>query len=968
MNDGSPLPADLEDRILEILGLSTIERAAAVDAFRAAHPEHVVHLDRALQADATRVEGARPGQAPSPSVLTQSRLPDHVGAYAIVEMLGRGGMGEVYRARQEQPVQREVALKVVRRGLATEDVLARFRLERRALAAMSHRSIAKVFDAGATESGDPYFVMELIEGAPLQEFADAQGLDLRARLGLFNQVCAAVQHAHQKGLVHRDLKPTNVLVAWEGTDAVAKVLDFGLAKVTNPDFMEAGLVSVRDQVMGTLEYMSPEQAAGEPDRIDARSDIYSLGVILYELLTGELPFSSARLREAGSREALRWIQEVEPPRPSAVVGANAARARIAEQRGTTTERLVRVLRGDLDWVVMRAMAKEPERRYASAAALAEDVQRYLDGGPVAAGPPSAGYRLRKLVRRYRVQVVAAGTVFVSIVAALVTSLVFYLDADTSRAQARSRADELQTVVDFQARLMSGFDLPAMGRGIKDQVLADLRASGRSAANDPATVDAGTVSALVGQIDEVDFTAVAVQTLRDQLFDRALKAIDDQFREQPLVRAQLLQTVGLTLHDLGLFDLAEAPFERSLAIRLEHASDGPETVGAMMGLGMVRRSLGKLEEAERTNREVLRRARQVHGENHVMTRTAMCNLGLVLTDSGKLDEAEALVRTALALKSGPFQGITFDPSSALHNLSDILIDRDQLEEAEAVLRQELQTRLEGNEGDRDDQATLTCMQSLAHVALRTGKSVESEQLYQEVLARRRRLLGDEHPFTLLTMNSLGSLFSELNRLDEAEPLLQQAFEGRARALGECHSKTIASLSNLAVLRMRQENHAASVDLLRDALQRLDRSGGGEPRVRTSVQWNLARSLEKTGKFEEAVQIHHALIAARRAQFADNDPRAEEWSRSLARCYAQWGWSAFRAEDLETSASALQQAYDAFVAVAGPGDEEAKSIASDLAVVFDERALRDPNAGHATTASAWRERKAASKATVDSGKLR
>ncbi|MBK8979482.1 MAG: protein kinase [Planctomycetes bacterium] len=369
-------------------------------------------------------------------------LPEQVGPYRILEQLGAGGMGVVYVAEQRSPVRRRVALKVVKRGMATREVLARFALERRALAAMDHRCIAKVFEAGETERGEPYFVMELVQGLPITAYCDKHRLTIPERLKLFQQVCAGVQHAHQRGVIHRDLKPGNVLVARDGDEHLPKILDFGLAKATNQDFLEATVYTQQERILGTPEYMAPEQAAGDGEVVDIRADVYSLGVMLYELLTAELPFSTQELRRAGALEALRWIREKDPPKPSTkLLSQPDAATDCAQKRRSSLAALSRALKGDLDWIAMRAMAKEPERRYDSTNALAVDLQRHLDHEPVLAGPPSPAYRLKKALRRYRVQAVAALLVLVALVGGGVAALIGFQEAQRTAQRFQQRTEE-----------------------------------------------------------------------------------------------------------------------------------------------------------------------------------------------------------------------------------------------------------------------------------------------------------------------------------------------------------------------------------------------------------------------------------------------------------------------------------------------------------------------------------------------
>jgi hypothetical protein len=397
-----------------------------------------------------------------------------------------------------------VALKIVRKGVATREVLKRFALERRALAAMNHPAIAKVFDAGETERGEPYFVMELIEGQALTAYCDRYKLTLKERIGLFQAICEGVQHAHQRGIIHRDLKPGNVLVTRDGEQHLPKILDFGLAKATNQDMFEGSMArSLRDEAIGTLEYMPPEQADSNVGAIDTRADVYSLGVMLYELLVGELPFTQQQLRDAGEQEMKRLIREVDPPKPSSRVTSHIELAEgSATTRQLSAHALGRSLKGDLDWIVMKALSKEPERRYGSPLELEQELTRYLEHEPVLAGPPSAGYRLKKFFRRYRTQAVAGVLVFAAIVGGGLAAL----DWVSGSARYQQRVDsaaslngDLRGERSCRAKRQSECEAEAPSK--RDEVRSGQRSSTNWAGDDPRACAAGRgglLSTLAGE--------------------------------------------------------------------------------------------------------------------------------------------------------------------------------------------------------------------------------------------------------------------------------------------------------------------------------------------------------------------------------------------------------------------------------------------------------------------------------------
>ncbi len=473
-------------------------------------------------------------EAPTTVRPTKPAPPRNVGPYWLLQKLGEGGMGEVYEAEQEKPVKRRVAIKLVKWGMSSEEVLARFESERQALALMSHPNIARVYDAGATEDGRPYFAMEHVAGIPITAYCDTHRLSVEERLGLFIQVCHGVQHAHQKGVIHRDIKPPNILVAIEDGRPVPKIIDFGVAKATSMRLTERTLFTQLGQWIGTPEYMSPEQAEMTGLDIDTRTDVYSLGVVLYELLVGARPFDPRELREVGFDEMRRTIREKEPARPSTrVSGMGGAARTAASSRSTNLPALARGLRGDLDWVTMKALEKDRTRRYGSPAELAADLERHLRDEPIVASPPSTAYRVRKFVRRHRLGVAASAAVIAALLIAIAGTSIGLLQARREAARARQ-------VSEFLVRMFE-----------------DLHP------------DAGLGPTL---------------SVRDML-DRGASRLDRDLADQPLERARLMAAIGSVYTQIGGYDEARLLLEGSLAMRSAlPGDDHPDVAVSTHSLG------------------------------------------------------------------------------------------------------------------------------------------------------------------------------------------------------------------------------------------------------------------------------------------------------------------------------------------------------------------------------------------------
>jgi serine/threonine protein kinase/Tfp pilus assembly protein PilF len=688
-----------------------------------------------------------------------------IGPYKLLQQIGEGGFGVVYMAEQEQPIRRKVALKIIKPGMDSAQVLARFEAERQALAMMDHTNIARVFDAGTTETGRPYFVMELVHGVPITNFCDDNHLTPRERLELFVPVCQAIQHAHQKGIIHRDVKPSNVLVTMYDDKPVPKVIDFGVAKAVEQRLTEKTMFTQFGALIGTIEYMSPEQAEMNAFGVDTRSDIYSLGVLLYELLTGTTPLERQRLREAALDELVRLIKEEEAPRPSVRLSSSNTLAKIAAARKTEPARLSRLMRGEIDWIVMKCLEKDRTRRYETANGLARDVERYLKDEPVEACPPSAGYRLRKFVRKHRKVVITTCAMVAGSILAGVGQTINIIQAHRAEAEARQERD----------------------RAVVAQAEAD-----RSAA---------TVKAFKNfLINEFLTQAMPEQHAREkritleEVLNRAAQKIDQTLAEQPEVRASLHYTFGNTYWSLGLYAQAEEHHRKALdlsraTLGLEH----PETLFALNNLATTLEELDRNAEAEVLLRQAWEAERKVFGPEHRDTLTALNNLAWSLRALGRLTEAEQLSRQVLE----DYRRVTGSESretlTALDNLAGVLQDQGQFAKAESLFRQALETssRVLG----REDPSTLMMLHDLGWVLHAQGRSAEGEPFLREAVKGRSRVLGPEHPKTLKSLNNLALVLEAQGNCAEAELLHRQVLEADRHVYGATHANTLTALTNL-----------------------------------------------------------------------------------------------------------------------------------------------------------------------------
>ena len=817
---------------------------------------------------------------------------DRIGPYKLLQQIGEGGFGTVWMAEQEAPVRRKVALKVLKPGLDTAQVVGRFEAERQALALMDHPGIAKVFDGGATPTGRPYFVMELVKGVPITSYCDEAGLSPSQRCELFVQVCHAVQHAHQKGVIHRDLKPSNVLVTLHDGTPVPKVIDFGIAKATSGELTQRTVFTEFRQMLGTPEYMAPEQAELSGLGIDTRADVYSLGVLLYELLTGTRPFALKTLLEAGYVEMVRTIKEVDPPKPSTRVSTLGKELNaVAKHRKVHPRQLGALMRGDFDWIVMKALEKERGRRYDTATALAEDVLRHLRHEPVLAGPPSRIYRLRKYVRRHRVGVAAGATIAVALLAGAAAAGWGWLRAEDREARAVASASLAERARAAEAQQREAAERSeAKARSVIDLLQQML---GSSVPHEPRRKDY-TVRQLLDDFDrdlaqtldrepEVKATlrlVMASSYLGLGLPAKAAPHLDkatafwEQARPDSPQASSCLAMRAQWLHDTGDYREASQTLERARAIvtRMHGARDTLARSDFLAYLSRrqaeLYKHLGQLEDAEQAAREGIELLRSLPPEEDRELDVSLCDLAGILGNLGRLPDAEQLARDALAESRARCGDRHTRVAQCQRRLAEILGEQGKLAEAEKLGREalELTRSIVGEEHPR-----LAYMQEgLAATLAERDQHDEAVALYRAALALRSRLQGEDAEQTVTTMCNFSTALSNTRHLDEAEELARRALLLTARTCGQDHPETLTCRNNLAVILARRGKHAEAEPMQREVLARTTAAVGAEHPVLAIHLFNLARTLSDLKKHAEAEPLARQALDLNRKLYGNEHP--------------------------------------------------------------------------------------------------
>jgi serine/threonine protein kinase len=772
------------------------------------------------------------------------------GRYTLVEKLGEGGMGEVWVAKQTEPVKRKVALKLIKAGMDSKAVLQRFEQERQALALMDHPNIARVLDGGLTPTGQPFFVMELVNGLPLTRFCDKGGLTPQARLELFVPICHAVQHAHQKGIVHRDLKPANILVTLIDGKPVPRVIDFGVAKATSGKLTDESLSTHLGAVVGTLEYMSPEQAGYGGEDVDTRADIYSLGVILYELLTGLRPIDAKRLKKAALSEMIRIIQEEEPSKPSTRLSTDDSLPSLAAVRQTEPKKLMALLRGELDWVVMKCLEKQRDRRYETANALARDIQRYLADEPVEARPPSFGYRAGKLLRRNKGPVIAASLVFVALIAGMAGTTWGLVEARRQEAEAKKHEGFARKEAEAKekARAAATQKAEAERRERQRAEFAEAEALANEQKAQRRLSQIEKANEILGSIftnldpNEIAKNKVPLQAVLVKNLDTAVAQLEGEAIGDPLVVASMQNTFGLSLSGLGEYEKAAVLYKR--AWETAHEQLGPD---------------------------------------EFLTLAYMGNLAAAYRDGNKWDQAIPLLEQTLERKAARLGPADPDTLITMNNLATAYFDAGMWDRARPLFEELLKLRRErlGNE----DPNTLLSMDNLAATYTAMGQRNLALPLIEEAVRGRNARLGPEHPDTLRSLNNLAASYGAAEQWDRAAAIMEETAGLSKANLGPEHPETLTTMHNLATVYKRVGKLDKALPLLKATLQvRKDRLGPDDPETMITMG-TLAQAYQESGNLGLAVPLYEETLGLMKARLGADHPHTVITMGSLAGAYWQ-----------------------------------------------------------------------------------
>jgi non-specific serine/threonine protein kinase/serine/threonine-protein kinase len=754
--------------------------------------------------------------------------PDRIGPYRVLELLGRGGMGSVYLAEQTAPIRRRVAIKLTNPRSNTDVALRRFDAERQALALMNHPNIAQVYDAGTSEAGEPFFVMEHVAGNPLIDYCDDHRIDVRGRLELMLAVCDGVHHAHQKGVIHRDLKPSNILVTTNG-EPVPKIIDFGIAKALDEPLTDATLMT-GDRLLGTPAYMSPERIKVGGD-IDVRADIYSLGVMLYELLTGELPFE---MEDSGYYEIASRVLTEDPARPSDRVTTfdRARLSEVAQERSTDGTGLGRRLRGDLDWITMKAMEKDRGRRYDSAAALAADIRRHLKREPVEAGPPSKAYRMARFIQLHTVAVISAAVVVLALLAGIVGTTVQARRANREAERANQEAAAAEQVSDFLVGLFR--------------------------VSDPSEALGETITAR-------------------EILDRGAEKINADLADQPHIQARLQETMGEVYNGLGLFDASEELFIAAYETERElHDEPHLHLVEALSALGRLYHWKGNFPAAEGYLRQAREMSEALELGDSVTMAERISALGGVVGQQGRFEEAIALQLSAVEiLRAIDEPG---ELAEVLLLLGILSTEHGDWQGADGYLVESIEI-MEGI-GSEDKPKYARAMVARANVLKRLGRFEEAEAGYRKAVAIQERIFDPEHPLIIESRMSLANLLLEQERFDEAGPLYEWTVAASERRFGPDHPTTGQLSFNLALFYNGQKDYERALPHCERAKEILEGNLGPDHYIVAMIDVVLGDIHAGEGRLDQAEASYLRALDRLEHAVGGEHPRYAEAALSYA----------------------------------------------------------------------------------------
>lgn len=867
-----------------------LDRACGDDAALRREVEALLTADRAephralrlLPLDAQFLATGRPGES--------------IGPYRLIRILGEGGFGVVWLAEQMTPVRREVALKIIKPGMDTRQVMARFETERQTLAMLSHPNVARVFDGGATAGGRPYFAMECVVGQSITAYCDENRLDVPRRLRLFLDVCGAIAHAHQKGVIHRDIKPSNVLVQTIDRRPLVKVIDFGIAKAIESSADAATMYTQVGQLIGTPDYMSPEQADASPD-IDTRSDLYALGVLLYELLTGSTPLRAGGTPHSNMAELLRAVRESEAPRPSTrISGLGGAAGEIAARRGAVPARLRSLLRGDLDWVVMKALEKDRARRYESAGALAADIEHFLRDEPVKARPPSTLYRFQKLVKRHRVGMIVAAVIGVTVCGSLIGISIALVRTRLANTEAEHAREQSEAVNQFLVDLLGAANPEREGYRL-------------------TVVDA---------------------------ISKSLKSISERFEGKPELEAMVRTAIGTLYNSLGLFN--ESAQQLEAAVEISTRIRGPrayETISAELDLGNTLSMLNQNDRAERILREVRRIAAETLAPDSELELRAAGALGEVLQKQGKHAEAEPLLGATLTKLRATAPPGDMSIMTTLSSLAASLSARRRYADA-APLYQELLDIARRNYPEYHP-ATLAAINNMATLLCNLKRYNDALPLQRELLDVAGKTLPPGHWQRAVAQYSYGTSLHMLGRDDQALPYLRKAHEIALEALGSDHFVTERCLSMLvAVLRNLEAPDALQMQRVLTETRIRNAGIDGRASVISVINEFDALLRQQTDDYR-GPDVFQMLEETADRMLADHAPRTQAYLANL-------GWILIQQQRFEEAEIWLMKSQQLAAAdPAVPAAERADAIRL-LVTLYDAW-------GQRPQAAAWRARLAA-----------